>query len=81
MLKLFLAKLKYWLSPRTEFGKLLRDSTILFLATLVGYVIDNWADVTEFLQDETGGVVPGFVLAMLYALALYVMRKLRAHMP
>lgn len=78
---ILLWKLKYWLSPKTEFGKLLRDSAVLFLATIVGYIIDNWADVTEFLHDETGGMVPGFVLAMLYALALYVMRKLRARMP
>lgn len=77
----FFNRLKYWLSPQTEFGKLLRDSSVLFLATIVGYIVDNWTDVTEFLRDETGGVVPGFVLAMLYALALYVMRKLRARMP
>lgn len=72
--------LKYALSPQSEFGKLLRDASVMFVATLLGYIIDNWVKVTEAVNDALGAEVPAILLAGFYAMALYVMRKLRARL-
>jgi len=72
--------LKFALSPQSDFGKLLRDASVMFVATLLGYIIDNWTNVVENVNDALGVEVPAVLLAGFYAMALYVMRKLRARL-
>lgn len=81
MFTVLMARLRYALSPKSDFGKLLRDASVLFAATILGYIIEHWTDLVSRITEDTNGLVPGFVFAMFYALALYIMRYLRSRMP
>jgi hypothetical protein len=72
--------LKFALSPQSDFGKLLRDASVMFVATILGYIIDNWSGIVANINDALGVEVPAVLLAGFYAMALYAMRKLRARL-